>query len=312
MAIQEFDIAVVGHFSNDYLKLPSRAEPYAIMGGSVAYVSLITRLLGGSVKAISKVGSDFPDAYMEQLVNEGVDTSDIIKIIGEQTTSFELDYNCDLSSRVLRLRSRGSSIAIADLPSTFHAKVMHVAPIAGEISYEVVKHLRKYSNCLSIDPQGMTRRFNSCGYVISSDEVDKRLIGLIDVYKSSLDEIMVLTGNSDLEGAINDVHALGPKIVIVTKGAEGAVLSAQGKTIHVPVYPSKKVVDPTGAGDAFIGAFLIEYVHGWQDPFWCACVGSAAASIVVEGIGTTFFGSIPEIYDRARKIFEKKHYKTHI
>ena len=40
MAAQELDVAVVGNFSIDYLKLPSRSEPYTIMGGAVAYVSL--------------------------------------------------------------------------------------------------------------------------------------------------------------------------------------------------------------------------------------------------------------------------------
>jgi sugar/nucleoside kinase (ribokinase family) len=267
---------------------------------------LVAKKLGGSVAVVSKVGSNFPDVYLQQLVNEGVDVSGILKVNGEQTTSFELAYNSNLSSRVLRLRSRGSPIVVADLPPVLHAKAIHVAPIAGEISYEVVKHLRNCSECLSIDPQGMMRRFDACGNVMSSGEVDKRLLGLIDIYKSSLDEVTILTGNSDLESAMHGVHALGPKIVIVTKGAEGSVLSAQGKIFHVPVCPSRKVVDPTGAGDVFIGAFLTEYVHRGQDPFWCACVGSAAASLVVEAVGTTFFGSIHEIYDRTCKIFEKR------
>ena len=63
--------------------------------------------------------------------------------------------------------------------------------------------------------------------------------------------------------------------------------------------------DPTGAGDAFIGAFLAEYVSG-KDPEWCSCVGSAASSFVVEGIGPAVFGEKEETYLRARQIYGKE------
>jgi sugar/nucleoside kinase (ribokinase family) len=72
----------------------------------------------------------------------------------------------------------------------------------------------------------------------------------------------------------------------------------------VPTYPSDNVVDPTGAGDVFIGALLTEYIAG-KNLLWCACVGSAAASIVVENVGATSFGQKTEIYRRANSIYKK-------
>jgi sugar/nucleoside kinase (ribokinase family) len=64
-------------------------------------------------------------------------------------------------------------------------------------------------------------------------------------------------------------------------------------------------LDPTGAGDVFIGAFLAEYIRT-KDPVWCACVGSASASFVVEGIGPERFGERQETYERAKEIYEKQ------
>ncbi len=305
MVAPELDVAVVGNFSIDYLKLPRRPEPYTIMGGAVAYVSLVTRRLGGSVAVVSKVGLDFPDAYLQQLQNEGVDTSGIIKTCGEHTTSFELAYSADLSSRTLRLRSQCSPITVADLPPVLNAKAIHIAPIAGEISFEVVKRLRSCCKYLSIDPQGMTRRFDTRGKLTVSAEMDIHLLGLVDIYKSSFDEISILTGKSNLKDTISAMHDWGPKIVIVTMGAQGSVLSVEGEACTVPIYRSGKLVDPTGAGDVFIGAFLNEYVRLGQEPFWCACVGSAAASLVIEGVGTTFFGEKNRIYRRALSIYNK-------
>jgi 2-dehydro-3-deoxygluconokinase len=130
-------------------------------------------------------------------------------------------------------------------------------------------------------------------------------IAFIDVYKSSNEEIQVLTGQSDLNKALKAVHDFGPEVVIATMGAQGSVLSVDCEVCKVPACKPKRVVDPTGAGDVFIGAFLTELTRK-KDAFWCACVGSAAASLVVEDVGTRFFGEKEEIYRRASAIYEKE------
>jgi sugar/nucleoside kinase (ribokinase family) len=83
------------------------------------------------------------------------------------------------------------------------------------------------------------------------------------------------------------------------------VLSVEKTLYSIPACNSVAVVDPTGAGDVFMGGFLTEYLHQ-KDSLWCACVGSAAASLVVEGIGPTFFGEKEEIYRRANSIYENR------
>jgi sugar/nucleoside kinase (ribokinase family) len=121
-----------------------------------------------------------------------------------------------------------------------------------------------------------------------------------------LKEAEAVTATSDLDSAIKALHALGVKIVIVTLGKDGAAVSVENKLHRVPAYVVNKVVDPTGAGDAFIGGFLAEYVRG-EDCSWSSYVGSAVASFVVEGIGPMNFGSREEIFDRARGLYEKEN-----
>jgi len=306
MAVQTSDVAVVGHFAIDSIRLPSRSTPFVVLGGSVTYVSFVTKRLDATVSVISKVGGDFPQAYMWWLGEEGIDLSGVTKLANEQTTRFELRYSKDLSKRTLKLKSKASPINVSDLPkSSLRASAVHVAPIAGEISYKVVERLKGYAEVLSLDPQGLLRRFSKTGNVTSRAKVDKRLFSLINIYKSSLDEINALTGHSDLKSAIKAVHDFGVDTVIVTLGAKGAVLSVMGTLYNIPACNSSVFVDPTGAGDAFIGGFLTEYIRQ-KDSLWCACVGSAAASLVVEGIGPTFFGKKEEIYERARSVYEKE------
>ena len=305
MAVQNSDVTVVGHFSIDSIFLPSRSGPFIVLGGSVTYVSFVAKRLDGTVSIISKVGGDFPEAYMWWLRQEGIDVSGVIKLANEGTTRFELEYSKDLSNRTLRLKSKASSINVSDLPDSLLAKTIHVAPIAGEVSYEVVEHLKGCTEILSLDPQGLLRSFDETGNVTSRSPVDKRLLSLINIYKSSFDEISALTGHSDLNSAIKAIHDFGVETVIVTLGVKGAALSVEKTLYSIPACSSRIFVDPTGAGDVFIGGFLTEYVRQ-KDSLWCACVGSAAASLVVEGIGPTFFGEKEEIYRRACSIYEKE------
>src|SRR3972149_1902103 len=304
MELRISDVTVVGHFSIDSIFLPSR-HPFVVLGGSVTYVSLVTKRLDGTASVISKVGGDFPEAYMWWLQQEGIDLSGVIKLENERTTRFELEYNKDLSNRTMRLKNRASPINLSDLPSSLRARAIHIAPIAGEISYEVVEHLKHCADVLSFDPQGLLRSFDEAGNVTYDALVDKRLLSLINIYKSSKDEISTLTGYSNLNSAIKAVHDLGVETIIVTLGIKGAVLSVEKTRYRIPACKSVVVVDPTGAGDVFMGGFLTEYIRQ-KDSLWCACVGSAAASLVVEGIGPTFFGEKEEIYRRARSIYEKE------
>ncbi len=300
-----FDILSVGHFSIDDIFLPQKSVPYIILGGSAAYVSLAAQILGAKTSVISKVGLDFPEAYLWWLRQEGVDLSGVIRVEEAKSTRFELRYSSDFLSREMRLKFKAPPITVDDLPKSMEAKAVQIAPIAREISTEVVERLRGCADFLSLDPQGLIRIFDENGKVNQGLLEDKRVLELINIYKSSEAEIKAATGKDDLTSAIKAVHDFGVETVIVTSGAKGATLSVEGTAYTVPSYSNVKVVDPTGAGDVFIGGFLAEYVSG-KDSLWCACVGSAAASIAVEAVGPTFLRDKAEIYRRANLLYGKE------
>lgn len=270
----------------------------------MAYVSITANRLGASVAVVSKVGNDFPKAYLWWLDQEGIDLR-TVKILGNSnTTRFELIYSKDFSSRKLRLLSRAEPIMIDDIPNHLLARVFHLAPIANEIPYEVAEKLRKRADFLSLDAQGIVRSFQENGEVSLYTPEGRDILYLVDIFKSSDAEVRAITGEQDIKSAVKAIHDFGVETVIVTMGVEGAWLSIDGTMYKVPVYTPGKLIDPTGAGDAFIGGFLNEYIHD-GDSYWCACVGSAAASMIVEGIGPTSLGSREEIYSRARILYEK-------
>ncbi len=303
--LQNVDVAVIGHLSIDTILLPTRTAPFVVLGGGATYTSFAAKRLEATASVISKVGGNFPEAYLWWLRQEGVDISGVTKLKDEQTTSFELKYNADLSNRTLKLKSKGTPINLANIPANLQAKAIHIAPIANEVSFEVVEHLKQCADILSLDPQGLLRSFDEAGNVTENASVDTRIFSLINIYKSSQNEIHRLTGESELKPAIKAIHDVGIETVIVTMGAKGSVLSVEGTQYNVAACPSQVLVDPTGAGDVFIGGFLTEYIRQ-KESIWCACVGSAAASVVVEGLGPTYFGKKEEIYQRAKTLYEKE------
>lgn len=296
-----FDLVTVGNFAIDLITSPKIPTPKLSLGGAPTYVSLAARKLDAQVSVISKVGEDFPDEYFALLNANTIDLSGLKKVKGSSTTKFVLRY--ENWKRKLQLKSQAPQILLHDIPSFLKARAVHIAPIANEISREVIDELRKGTKILSLDPQGFVRRFDRRGNMRLSRWSDSLVLRQVDVYKSSSNEIKAVTGLANLHSAMKKIHEYGVKIVMVTRGVKGSTLLFEDRLYNLRAYMPKAVKDPTGAGDTFIGAFLAEYIRG-KEPVWCACVGSAASSFVVEGFGPAIFGEKKETYERARDIHE--------
>ena len=89
--------------------------------------------------------------------------------------------------------------------------------------------------------------------------------------------------------ALKKIHRLGPKYVVIKKGSHGSILSSPQGFFICPAYPLHRVVDPTGAGDAFIGA-MMGYLATAKGPVdkqirRSMIYGSVVASFCCEGFG---------------------------
>lgn len=297
-----FDLVTVGHFAIDTIRSPKVVPARTTLGGSATYVSVAAARLGAKVSVISKVGKDFPDRFLGWLQNNDVDLSGLKRTRSDVTTEFSLRYQHNYRRR-LQLKAVAPSIQTSDIPDLLQTQAIHVAPIANELSTNVVQALRKSTRILSLDPQGFVRSFDSHGNVQSKRWRGKAILELVDIYKSTQDEMRTVTRTTDMVQAARRIQDYGIRIVIATQGLQGSTLLFENDFYKVSPCKPKVVLDPTGAGDAYIGAFLAEYIRG-EDPYWCACAGSAAASFVVEGVGPEHFGNREETYARARKIYQ--------
>jgi len=297
-----FDLVTVSNFTIDLIISPQIVNPSPTLGGPPTYVSLVARQLGSKVAVISKVGKDFSKEYILWLKANNIDLSGLKLVKEAWTTRFILKYKN--GKRQLQLRNRAPTIFPEDVPNSLNAKIIHISPVTNEVAKETVDRLRTLTDLLSLDPQGFVRKFDNKGKVHLKKWKNLAILEKIDIFKSTSEEMRAVIGLSNLRLAMRKIHELGVKVVLVTKGAKGSALFFEEKFYDIPLYRPKILLDPTGAGDTLIGAFLAEYVKG-ENPVWCACVGAGAASVKIESIGSTLLGGKEEIYKRAAKIFKK-------
>lgn len=75
------------------------------------------------------------------------------------------------------------------------------------------------------------------------------------------------------------------KILITTLGEKGSLIETNGKKIEVNSVKSKKVIDPTGAGDAYISGFIAGYIKEYPLKT-CGQIGATLATYAIENYGT--------------------------
>ena len=295
-----FDLAVVGHLCIDYISI-NGSKPRRALGGPPTYTSLAAKALGLKTAIISKVGEDFPKEYLSFLAEKGVNLSWLKIIKGAESTKFLLEYYC--GERKLKLLGLAPKIMEEDVPRNVKFSASHVSPVAGEIGFRAIRKLRSQSRIMTLDAQGFVRSFNNHGYVNLVPWCDFRILGLVDVFKASLEEIRLIAASKSLEDTIKHIHGLGVKVVIVTMGSNGSLISnTDNGAYFIPTYKQVNVVDSTGAGDAYMAGFLQAYIRG-ENIAWCGCMGASTSSFILENFGPSKFGSLKEVYNRAEKLY---------
>jgi sugar/nucleoside kinase (ribokinase family) len=116
-------------------------------------------------------------------------------------------------------------------------------------------------------------------------EVFARMIGSggVDLLFANEDEAIQLSGATDLDGAVAELRAQVPTLV-VTRGAAGALAIEGDETISIPAANVAKVVDTTGAGDLFAAGFLTARCKG-AGLERCLWTGAIAAGEVITHYG---------------------------
>ena len=121
-------------------------------------------------------------------------------------------------------------------------------------------------------------------WIDSTPEELKKIISKTNILLINESELHLLTKEQNVDKSIKEVLSMGPEKVIVKFGSKGAKYFSENENIAVGVYPVKKVIDPTGAGDVFGGGFISGLVDGLSIKE-AMLRGSALASFCIEDFG---------------------------
>jgi sugar/nucleoside kinase (ribokinase family) len=172
---------------------------------------------------------------------------------GETTATYEISY--DGEARAMQVRELGSPWA-ADEVAGLAAEWVHVGALfRGEFPPETLAALAATDSRLSFDGQGLVRP-PRVGPLELEPDAAPEVLRHLSVLKLSEEEAKALVGTPDERS----LSALGVPEVLVTLGSRGCVVVARRQLVHVPADPLD--VDPTGAGDAFAAAYLVERSRG--------------------------------------------------
>ena len=121
---------------------------------------------------------------------------------------------------------------------------------------------------------------------------------MVDILVVAADFAAKLSGSDDRDEQLKALSKWGASVAGITEGAEGSwFLTGEGERFHQPAFPVDPVIDTTGCGDVFHGAFLFAANRGdsWED---CAALASAAAACNAGALGGR--GHLPTISEAER------------
>ncbi len=287
------DILLTGSVAYDYLMtfpghfkeqiLPERLSSISLSflvdsmskqrGGVAPNIAYTMALLGERPRVMATVGEDFEE-YRAWLEAKGVDTSLRCVVPGVFTASFfaTTDYSsAQIATFYPGAMGHAATQSLRELTSK--PDLVIVSPNAPDAMMKFPAECRELGIDYLYDPSQQVLRLE--GREIARDMEGAQFLFCND-YEFGL--ISKKTGWS-LDQILDHV-----KILVITRGKNGADLYAGPEAVHIPTVPEDEIVDPTGVGDAFRGGFLTGYSRGFN---WKLCgeVGSLAAVYCLEQRG---------------------------
>ena len=240
-------LAVVGNLSRD---LVDGGSPR--VGGAPFHAARALRVLGRPALIAAKCAEEDRRLLVPPLVALGVP---VLWRAGETTAAFSFRYEGD--RREMTVDAVGSPWTVADLHGLERAEWVHVGSLArSDFPAETLAALAR-DRRVSFDGQGLVRPERT-GPLVLEGEPDHDVLRHVSVLKLAEEEAHVLVGEPDE----NALRSLGVPEVVVTLGSHGSLVLADGKLERIAVRPVGGELDPTGAGDAFMAAYLVSRSSG--------------------------------------------------
>lgn len=262
-------------------------------GGCAPNIAYNLALLGERPTIMATVGQDFGE-YRAWLEQAGVDTSAIVEVEDEFTSSFFVNTDQDnnqIASFYIGAMGRADMLSFHDLDYG----AIELAIISPNAPAAMVKYARE---CQELD---ISYIYDPSQQIIrlSSEELLEGTRGarMLIVNEYEFGMIKNKVGLSD-----EDLLAL-PEITIITQGEGGSTIHAADQALHIPIVLPDPLAEPTGVGDAYRSGVIKGMLRGYR---WetTGRIAALAATYVLEQNGTqNHHYTLDEFVERYREVF---------
>lgn len=269
------DIITTGELLIDFSPVKAPGVENAVCpnpGGAPGNVAVQLARLGVSAGFIGKVGDDsFGHSLKTCLEENGVDVHNVV-VDGDVHTTLafvHLDSEGDRSFTFYRDPGADTQLREdeVDKSALKECRVFHFGSLSlttepsRTTTLNMAREARDSGKMISYDPNWRPALWKDAKAGI---EAMGWGLELCHVLKISEEELALLTGTDSIIEGVRALHKKGVTLVLVTMGPNGCVSSMKGQLRHHPTF-DVRVVDTTGSGDSFWGAFLSQLVQNGYD-----------------------------------------------
>ena len=276
-------LVCLGNFTVDDVYLPDGSFVPECMGGDALYAALGARLWEQSVKFIAPLSPDLPERTYQAMRAAGFDPQEL-PLRQAPTIRNRIYYDAQGGRRWEILATEEEFHILSptpqDIPPSYlQAEAFLILAMTLRAQEALLPWLREHTRAIiALDTME--------DYVSGNETRIRRLIPQVDIFMPSTSEAGKLAGHSDWLAAARQFAAMGPSLVVIKTGEEGALVYERkaDSWFQQPATPVK-VVDTTGAGDAFCGGFMAAYLQDPADLRRAARLASISASYAVASFG---------------------------
>ncbi|SFZ90385.1 Sugar or nucleoside kinase, ribokinase family [Flaviramulus basaltis] len=276
-------LVIVGTVAFDAIETPF-GKTDKILGGAATFIGLAASHFDVDAAAVSIVGGDFPQEYLDLLSDRNIDVSGIEIVKDGKTFFWSGKYHNDMNTRDTLATELNTLADFKPVVPTDYkdAEVVMLGNLHPLVQSSVLDQMTTKPKLVVLDTMNF---WMDCAL-----EDLLNVIKRIDVITINDEEARQLTGEYSLVVAARKIHEMGPKYVVIKKGEHGALLFHNEHIFYAPALPLEEVFDPTGAGDTFAGGFA-GYIAKTGDTSFenmknAVIYGSTLASFCVEKFGT--------------------------
>ena len=287
------ELTVVGNISMDKVGSPDKLVE--TQGGAAVYTSLSASLVGANVSLVGRIGEDYRFSYLKNLKRSSINLSGVKVISNGKSTRFTIIHDkfranyCDYEINV------GEGLTPEDIPRNARkSRIVHICPNSPSLQMRFVEFLDTKISLDSISAEiyrqphlfvhELLKRADF--YFPNREEATMIYFYLKQnrvIAPSKAKEIADKIKHNHLMEIASYIQPHTGGILCLKCDEYGVIVVDDESVRHVGAI-QENVVDPTGAGDSFAGAFLSKYIKT-GDISLSAIYGNTAASFVITDYG---------------------------